>query len=469
MTNQNVQNNLPLIHKVALHSVESDRLSRLLVFGMNSIYRNYRFLRTAPYWSFDIKQNALGICYSDLFSISKGNKPDNVIEKFFKNSITGCVLRLEVDATFQLDLQQYGDYFIEEFVTALESEVLTLLYYIEREQYKAQNEAAHLLLSLSSMIFEEGMMDNFLSTLVDELQQKMQGNICSMSVVKWSLEQETFEMPAVYEKGRMSLGSDKFPLDALKHRPIFRVIHNNKPLIMSKSENLDALKTVNVHSFEEAATIIIPMDLGYQSGAVSISSKIIDEFSCIDIALIESAARSLATIYRQNIIQSKMYKQANYDQLTSLANRAYFKKFLASLDLAQGEMSALLYIDLDKFKNINDSYGHDVGDKYLQVVAKRISNQLRDNDLAARIGGDEFAVVITRLSCEEDSERVAKRIIGAFSRPIEIEGIDHDAGVSIGICDFSYSCDVSLALVQADKAMYEAKSAGRGCFVKYKN
>ena len=458
---------LPVTHKSVLDNEDIERIATLISFGVGSIYKSYRCLRLAHYWKLSICQNVLGEGFSAIVSFEKGVSAGGVFVKHYKDIINGCVFTIEIEDAYADNLEQYGGHFIEEFSSTYNSEISSLLFCSEREQYKAQLDASQLLLSLSSIIFEEGVMDNFLYQLVQELQKKMDGTICSMSVVKWSIEQETFEMPAVYEKGKISLGNDKFPLDVLKHRPIYRVIHTNKPLIMSKSQNKAMLESVNVHTFEEAATIIFPMDLGIESGAVSISSKHIESFSCIDLALVSSAVKSLATIYRQNIIQSKMFKQANYDQLTSLANRAYFKRFLAGLDLAADESASLLYIDLDKFKNVNDGYGHDVGDKYLQVVAKRIADQLRDNDLAARIGGDEFAVVLTKLNSDEDSERVAKRILNAFQRPIDIEGIDHDAGVSIGICDFNYTCDVSLALVQADKAMYDAKKAGRGCMVKY--
>lgn len=469
MTSPEKNKELPVSHSTELDNEDIERLSTLISFGLSSIYKSYRCLRLSNYWKLSICHDALRVGLSNIVSFQKGKKNGAVFEKQYKDVINDCTFLLEIEEDAGNDLAQYGGHFIEEFSSTYNSEITSLLFCSEREQYKAELDASQLLLSLSSIIFEEGVMDNFLYQLVQELQKKMDGTICSMSVVKWSIEQETFEMPAVYEKGKISLGNDKFPLDVLKHRPIYRVIHTNKPLIMSKSQNKAMLESVNVHTFEEAATIIFPMDLGIESGAVSISSKHIESFSCIDLALVSSAVKSLATIYRQNIIQSKMFKQANYDQLTSLANRAYFKKFLAGLDLASDESASLLYIDLDRFKAVNDGYGHDVGDKYLQVVAKRIADQLRDNDLAARIGGDEFAVVLTKLNSIEDSERVAKRILNAFERPIDIEGIDHDVGVSIGICDFNYSCDVSLALVQADKAMYDAKKAGRGCMVKYSN
>ena len=110
-----------------------------------------------------------------------------------------------------------------------------------------------------------------------------------------------------------------------------------------------------------------------------------------------------------------------------------------------------------------------MGDKYLKYVAKRIVAQLRDTDLPARIGGDEFAVVVNDINSPDDSLRVAQRIVNAFNSPIDIDGLDHDAGVSIGIYDFDNTHDISLVILKADKAMYLAKSAGRGRFIKYED
>ena len=464
-----INRELPLDYQLSFDTEECFGISRILIYGANALYQNYRTMREANFWRMRFMCSVDDVGSADVLTISKGFASTEVFSQRFKEVISGVDLIIEMEYPEKKHFDNYGSRFIEEYVSTYNGEITSLKYFINAEINKAKYESSNLLLGLSSIIFEEGVMDTFLHTLVDKLKNMMDSSICSMTVVRWCHDSNSFEMPAVYEEGKISLGNDKFPLDALKSRPIYRVILNNKPFVMTREENKRLIKPVNIHGIEEAATAIIPIDLGDKKGAISISTKTVEAFSCRDLSLIVSSAKSVATIYRQNIIQSKMFQQANYDQLTGLANRAHFKRYLSSLDLKDGERSALLYIDLDKFKLVNDNYGHDVGDQYLKVVAKRIATQLRDNDLPARIGGDEFVVVVHDIKTREDSLRVAQRIVNAFSSPIEIDNIDHDAGVSIGICEFDNDYDVSLALARADKAMYTAKSAGRGRFIRYED
>jgi diguanylate cyclase (GGDEF)-like protein len=190
-------------------------------------------------------------------------------------------------------------------------------------------------------------------------------------------------------------------------------------------------------------------------------------FNGLELACFTSAASAVGTVYRRNMLQSKTFQQANFDMLTGLANRSNFERFLGQLVMEENEYSGLIYIDLDKFKQVNDTYGHDVGDEFLQIVASRFNQQLRDHDMAARRGGDEFAIVLCKLQGAEIAERVAKRILKALESPVVINGISHEAGASIGICVFDDVVDVSLAIKRADIAMYKAKEAGGGCYQFY--
>ncbi|MCJ8296674.1 MAG: diguanylate cyclase, partial [Colwellia sp.] len=136
----------------------------------------------------------------------------------------------------------------------------------------------------------------------------------------------------------------------------------------------------------------------------------------------------------------KSYQQtkelAEHDSLTGLANRYYFDESLIK-DIKSNQRDkttlALLLIDLDHFKFVNDNYGHDVGDQLLVEVAKRISTCLRGNELFARLGGDEFAITLTRLVSTNAASIVAQRIIKALSAPFEIEQHSIQSGASIGI------------------------------------
>ena len=154
---------------------------------------------------------------------------------------------------------------------------------------------------------------------------------------------------------------------------------------------------------------------------------------------------------------------AHFDELTGLANRRLFKEQLSHrlADMADGQL-ALLCLDLDGFKTVNDTNGHPVGDALLEAVAKRLQRQVRDGDLTARLGGDEFAVVVADGGVRS-VERLANRLVAELSRPYVVDGRELQVGVSIGIA-IANEADRSeeLLLRDADAALYQAKADGKG-------
>lgn len=162
---------------------------------------------------------------------------------------------------------------------------------------------------------------------------------------------------------------------------------------------------------------------------------------------------------------------AYHDQLTGLSNRT---KLL--LDLEQSMKSAkrlkmkiaVLFLDLDRFKLVNDSLGHDVGDKLLIAVAKRISGILRETDALCRIGGDEFIAVLEHIDEDYSPSIVAQRIIDALSKPFRIDEQAINIGTSIGVALYPDNCtEINTLLKYADSAMYAAKDSGRNAYRYY--
>ncbi len=153
------------------------------------------------------------------------------------------------------------------------------------------------------------------------------------------------------------------------------------------------------------------------------------------------------------------------DELTGLANRRQFdSKLRAEISRARrlGVDCAVLYLDLDKFKHINDSYGHEAGDMVIKEFANRISSNLRGEDFVARLSGDEFAAVITHINTNEDIEVVAHRIFASMSKPVRFRAKHIYAGVSIGSAVVEAgSINADEALRRADFALLQAKEAGR--------
>jgi diguanylate cyclase (GGDEF)-like protein/PAS domain S-box-containing protein len=156
---------------------------------------------------------------------------------------------------------------------------------------------------------------------------------------------------------------------------------------------------------------------------------------------------------------------AYHDALTNLPNRLLFKdRLTVALSHAHRESSrlAVLFLDLDRFKVINDSLGHNIGDQLLQAVAARVQACVRDSDTVARLGGDEFTVLLPRLTRSDDAAPVAQKIIDAIRHPFHIEGREFFTTTSIGISLFPEDGTDAEALIKnADTAMYQAKEVGR--------
>jgi diguanylate cyclase (GGDEF)-like protein len=161
--------------------------------------------------------------------------------------------------------------------------------------------------------------------------------------------------------------------------------------------------------------------------------------------------------------EARYRKLALYDALTALPNRSYFHLLLdKTLSAAKdsGRNLALLFLDLDRFKEINDRLGHRAGDAVLVETARRLLKSIRDNDIVARLGGDEFAAILPDIAAPADAESIARRIVETLSAPLMIEGNVCQIGVSVGISQFPVDTDDSEKLLQfADSAMYSVKKA----------
>ncbi len=164
--------------------------------------------------------------------------------------------------------------------------------------------------------------------------------------------------------------------------------------------------------------------------------------------------------------EARIQYLAHHDMLTGLPNRAYLTERLGTiLALARrhATLVAIMFIDLDNFKNVNDSLGHHVGDVMLKQVALRIKEVLREADMVSRLGGDEFLVILSDFAAPDDAAKVAQKLLQVISAPITLEGREVCAGASIGVSVFPRDGDSADDLIRhADAAMYSAKEHGRG-------
>lgn len=181
--------------------------------------------------------------------------------------------------------------------------------------------------------------------------------------------------------------------------------------------------------------------------------------------IMQRAARLATIAIERHQAAERIRHLALYDQLTGLANRSLLSDRLQSA-LAHArrheQAVALLFIDLDGFKPINDRFGHDAGDEVLAAIGRRLKGVLRETDTAARIGGDEFVVLAEEVGGARDAERIAEKILVALSEPVQWEGNALVVGASIGLALYPRDAQGPDALLTiADDAMYSAKAAGK--------
>lgn len=179
---------------------------------------------------------------------------------------------------------------------------------------------------------------------------------------------------------------------------------------------------------------------------------------------------TVADIDARKMEEEHIHHMAHHDMLTGLPNRLLFgdrlRQALLTAKRAEHKL-ALIFFDLDKFKPVNDNYGHAVGDILLQQLATRLRSILRASDTLARLGGDEFVVLLPRVTDARDAKKVAEDILRELSRPFMIEGFNLSISASLGVAVYpDCAADADSLLRQADAAMYEAKLQGRGCVVE---
>jgi diguanylate cyclase (GGDEF)-like protein len=169
--------------------------------------------------------------------------------------------------------------------------------------------------------------------------------------------------------------------------------------------------------------------------------------------------------YELQMQERNLRKLAYYDSLTGLSNRKFFhEQICESINLAQTHnlMFALLFIDLDGFKKINDTLGHDLGDRLLIIISQRLNNSLRSSDLVSRLGGDEFTVILRYISNKQVAATIAEKLLNVITEPIVLDDHLTKVSASIGISIYpEHGTNFEVLIKKADIAMYQAKNLGK--------
>ncbi len=292
--------------------------------------------------------------------------------------------------------------------------------------------------------------------LTNEIQARKQSEIALVdnSALLSGLAEATFEGLLVHDEGQ-----------------ILEINSAVSQMLKLPRENIVGRSVLDFVAPEERIRITTfiaqPPDIPYESVAIDSTGKPLHiEVRGRHIVQNNRRLRAIAVrdITFQKQIQGQLQQLANHDTVTGCASRHLFERRLnqsISRALRHRQQVGLLFIDLDNFKNINDSQGHATGDGLLKVIAKRIQSCVRDEDVVSRWGGDEFTIILEMPSDNKDPRHVAQRIVDEVKKPVEISGKQYYCTASIGCTIYPQDGDTAdILLKNADAAMYRAKDRG---------
>lgn len=226
-----------------------------------------------------------------------------------------------------------------------------------------------------------------------------------------------------------------------------------------------------VHATSPSTPVVVLSGVSDQSLALQAVQQGAQDYLVKGQGHPELLARSVRYAIERKRTEERLTYLAQYDHLTGLVNRTLFRDRLIQAMARSKRLQqslGLMVLDLDRFKTVNDTMGHDVGDQLLKSVADRLKCCVREVDTVARMGGDEFTIVLEGVASEENIAIVAKRIVEAILAPFEIKNRQMSIGISIGITVYPHDDrEVDDLLKHADDAMYQAKQQGGSGFRFY--
>ncbi|WP_440053659.1 bifunctional diguanylate cyclase/phosphodiesterase [Pseudoalteromonas sp. T1lg65] len=292
----------------------------------------------------------------------------------------------------------------------------------------------------------------------------------------YDAEQDALEIDYLIEGGEKCNAHQKVSKDQLKHTASYYILRNQQALLCDASQFKSHVDAGKFHMVGRLplSWLGVPFIVNskYQGVIVVQSYRENKAFTEHDLSILTYISRQISMAIDRQLSRQALEHRALHDDLTGLANRYLLiervKHGILRLSRASDEsLHCLVYLDLDRFKSINDSLGHEVGDHFLIAIVRLIEECIRKTDTFARLGGDEFAIFMENVQNKKQVDIVLERISQAIAKPLHIDGHVLQASTSVGVAFTDSDSDDAVNLLQqADAAMYEAKSSGRGriCF-----
>jgi diguanylate cyclase (GGDEF)-like protein len=242
--------------------------------------------------------------------------------------------------------------------------------------------------------------------------------------------------------------------------------------LFSRGELIGALVVLSEKPFSFSGHEIDVMSTISDFYAISLANhRMVEQMRQQNTELIEKRNSLTEALIQLQAAHDEIEHLAVYDQLTGLPNRYLFNRRMEEIieiTARNGSFFALFFIDLDNFKQLNDTFGHRVGDSALRLVSKRMQENVRKSDIIARVGGDEFIGVFYTMKRREDIRIIAEKLMNSIERPLKFGNAELVLRASIGISIYpDHDTDVSQLIEKADRALYKVKSDGRGTFRFY--
>ncbi|MCG9760401.1 EAL domain-containing protein [Pseudoalteromonas sp. Isolate6] len=320
-----------------------------------------------------------------------------------------------------------------------------------------------------------------LEAFYDDLYKIIASQLCAENffIGLYDTQQDILEIDYLIEGGEKCNAHQKVSKDQIKHTASYYILKNQRPLLCDNDQFRAHITRGDFKMVGRSprSWLGVPFLVNDQyQGVIVLQSYNNDQaFVSHDLSILTYISRQVSMAIDRQLSRQALEHRALHDDLTGLANRYLLLERIkhAILRLARVESSnlhCLIYLDLDRFKSINDSLGHDVGDHFLIAIVEMINGCIRKTDTFARLGGDEFAIFMENVQDRQQVTLLLNRITTAITKPLHIDGHVLQASGSIGVAFTDNESDSAINLLQqADAAMYEAKSLGRGQVCYFNN